>query len=57
MLYGFVVAAWLIFPWNNGQMAIPFATMDACEAAKSASTALLQKPPTCVPSGAGEKQP
>jgi hypothetical protein len=57
MLYGFIVAAWLIFPWNDGQIAIPFATVDACRAAAYASGGQAFKTPICVPSGAGEKQP
>jgi hypothetical protein len=57
MLYGFVVAAWLIFPWNDGQIAIPFASMPACEAAKAAHVDPRQKQPICVATGVAEKQP
>ena len=34
MMYGFVVAAWLILPISDGQKAIPFASMAYCESAR-----------------------
>lgn len=52
--YGFVVVAWLIFPWNDGQVAIPFATMDACMQAMRVAAGNAFKPTYCAPTGAKE---
>lgn len=58
LLYGFVVAAWMVFPWDNQQPAIPFASIEACRAALVEVAKVRTKlatPPACVAAGAQPK--
>lgn len=53
-MYGFIVVAWLVLPFNDGQVAVPFAAMAQCERALSLAVRGAARPRNafCVLTGA-----
>lgn len=60
MLYGFIVAAWLVINLDDQAQMIPFASMSACKTAEEIVTKYVQDRPTwksrfsCVATGVKE---
>ncbi len=57
MLYGFIVVAWMILPFGDGPIMVPFASMASCEVARSIYLAdgwgrHFTRRAKCVPTGA-----